>query len=227
MAASGVWGWAVATGRWVRGTLIEPGSWAPRRPRLAGALTGLTGAGVLIGSGVLIAVGHHLNELVLVGPVLLGVVVLLWLPLILGTDSPGHLMALLLLGIFLLVMVPYGFRSAVLDWRGEHIRSTVVAVERSTSSRTGGDSYTCKLRDAQGRSSTLQADKCGSDSRPGDRYEILRDPGDLVGALSSDPPISFPVLLGSTGGAALLMAAVGAWTMSQSAGTAGGGRGGG
>lgn len=208
-----------AAGRWVRQVLIGPGSWVPRRPRSTGALLGLACAAVIIGSGVLLDVAHDLPDLVMAGPVVLCVAVFLALPLILGVPSPGRLAGLLVLGIFLLVTVPYGFRSAILDWRGEHEQATVTAVKSETSAQTGRVSYTCKVRDAQGRSSTLQDSKqCRFDTRPGDRYDILRDPADLVGAMTSDPPISFPVLLAYTGGAALLMSVLGAQTLAMSAG---------
>ncbi|MFI1097803.1 hypothetical protein [Streptomyces sp. NPDC020917] len=167
---------------------------------------------------MLFDVAHNLPALVTAGPFLLCAAVLLGLPLILGVPSPARLAGLLVLGIFLLVMVPYGFRSAILDWRGEHEQATVTAVKSSTSAQTGRVSYTCKVRDAQGRSSTLQGSKqCRSDTRPGDRYEILRDPADLVGAMTSDPPISFAVLLAYSCGAALLMSLLAAQSLARSA----------
>lgn len=197
-------------------TLRMPGSWTPRRPRLVGAIVGPGGALVITGSGVLIAVLHDAPDVTLVGPVVLCIAVLMGLVLLLGVHSPGRLVALILAEVFLLVMVPYGFRSAVLDWRGEHVRATVTTVRHETNARTGGVSYTCKVLDVHGRSSWLQdSGHCDAGTRPGDRYEILRDPADLVSASTSRPTISFPVLLAYTSAALLLMALIGAQMMTR------------
>ncbi|MFJ3189246.1 hypothetical protein [Streptomyces halstedii] len=206
----------MATGRRLWTALSEPGSWTPRRPRPVGALLGLGGGLLVTGGGVLTDLLHNAPSLYLLS---LGVplaVVLLGLPLLLGVSRKRHLAGLLLLVVFLLVMVPYGFRSAVLDLRGEHVPATVTEVRQGRDGRTGGATYTCEVLDERGRSSWLRgSERCGREARPGDRYEILRDPEDLVGASTSDPLISFPVLVAYVCGALLLMAVIGAQAMDR------------
>ncbi|WP_203631346.1 hypothetical protein [Streptomyces halstedii] len=206
----------MATGRRLWTALSEPGSWTPRRPRPVGALLGLGGGLLVTGGGVLTDLLHNASSPYLLS---LGVplaVVLLGLPLLLGVSRKRHLAGLLLLVVFLLVMVPYGFRSAVLDLRGEHVRATVTEVRQGRDGRTGGATYACEVLDERGRSSWLRgSERCGREARPGDRYEILRDPEDLVGASTSDPLISFPVLVAYVCGALLLMAVIGAQAMDR------------
>ncbi|TXS05637.1 hypothetical protein EAO73_05905 [Streptomyces sp. col6] len=80
-----------------------------------------------------------------------------------------------------LIAVPYGFRSAVLDWRGEQVTATVVEVEHGPPAYSGNEDHRCKV-EARGDTFWLRSTGgCDWSSRPGDRYEVLRDPHDLVG----------------------------------------------
>ncbi|MET7640650.1 hypothetical protein [Streptomyces sp. NPDC005438] len=184
-----------------------------------GALLGLGGGLVITGGGVLFDLLHHSRGFATAGFAVLGVGVLLGLPLLVGVPTPGRLAGLLLTGIFLLVMVPYGFRGAVLDWRGEQVRATVTEVRHQREPRTGGVTHTCRVLDRKGRSSWLpDSERCDAHTRPGDRYAIVRDPGDLVAASTSAPRIGFPVLVAYTVVGLALMAVIGAQTMGRSPG---------
>ncbi|MYY06524.1 MULTISPECIES: hypothetical protein [unclassified Streptomyces] len=197
--------------------LSLPGRWSPRRPRLVGAILAL-GSGVAItGCGVLGAVMHDGPWFVTVGYAVVVTGNILGL-IALCIPSWKHAVALMVPCLFLLAMVPYGFRSAVLDWRGEQVRATVTEVKQRRTARVGGVDYGCKV-ETPGRSFWFwDNEPCGRNTRPGDRFEILRDPHDLVAAAStSSRPIGFPVLVAGAGAALLLMSAVGAWTMTPSA----------
>ncbi|WLQ33482.1 hypothetical protein P8A18_08455 [Streptomyces castrisilvae] len=196
--------------------LSVPGRWSPRRPRLVGAILALSGGVAITGCGVLGAIMHDGPWFVTVGYAVVVTGNILGL-IALCIPSWKHAVALMVPCLFLLAMVPYGFRSAVLDWRGEQVRATVTEVKQRRTPRVGGVDYGCKV-ETPGRSSWLWgSEQCGRNTRPGDRYEILRDPHDLVAVSTSSRPIGFPVLVAGTGAALLLMSAAGAWTMTPSA----------
>jgi hypothetical protein len=208
------------SGRSLRAVSARYRAWNPRRPRLVGALLAVTGGVMITGAGVLITVLHNAPDVSLLGYVTL-VLVSLGLLLFLGMPSEKRMLGLCLLWVLLLLLVPAGFRSAVLDWRGEHVRATITEVRREDVPRTGGVDYACKAV-AQGRVRWLRdSDRCGRDTRPGDRYEIVRDPDDLVGASTTDRSITFSILLPVTGAVLLLMAAIGAGCVRRSSRTAG------
>ncbi|MFI7011292.1 hypothetical protein [Streptomyces sp. NPDC050145] len=207
---------ATARGRRLERILTRRGSWTPPRPRLTGALLALAGGAMVTAAGVLAALLHNAPQASMVGYAAL-VMVSLMLLLTLGMPSEKRMLGLALLWVLLLLMVPNGFRSAVLDWRGEHVRATVTEVKQEDEPRTGGVDYQCKAETTQGRALWLRdSDQCGRDTRPGDRYEIVRDPDDLVGASTSTQPISFTALVPGIGGTLLLMAAIGARSVSRS-----------
>ncbi|MFH9196530.1 hypothetical protein ACH4KO_03515 [Streptomyces anulatus] len=56
---------------------------------------------------------------------------------------------------------------------------------------------------------------CDQYSCPGDRFEVLRDPGDLVRVSDPEPLISFSFLVPCVGGAPLVMAAAGARSLKR------------
>ncbi|MFE1369439.1 hypothetical protein ACFW84_35090 [Streptomyces anulatus] len=56
---------------------------------------------------------------------------------------------------------------------------------------------------------------CDQYSRPGDRFEVLRDPGDLVRVSDPEPLISFSFLVPCVGGALLVMAAAGSRSLKR------------
>ncbi|MFE6976521.1 hypothetical protein [Streptomyces sp. NPDC057682] len=133
----------------------------------------------------------------------------------LGAPYEKHMLVLGISGMALLVLSNAGVGSAVLDWRGEHVQATVIEVKRQENPRST-TSYSCKVLDAEGRTDWVQdGGRCGRDSRPGDRYEILRDPDDLVPASTEDPPIGFAVLVPVTGTLLLLMSVSGALAMKR------------
>ncbi|MFE1954093.1 hypothetical protein ACFW9D_26920 [Streptomyces sp. NPDC059524] len=171
---------------------------------------------MITAAGVLAALLHDAPQVSMTGYAAL-VLASLVLLLVLGMPSEKRMVGLGLLWILLALMVPNGFRSAVLDWRGEHIRATVTEVRQQDVPRTGGIDYDCKAETTQGRVLWLRdSDRCGRDTRPGDRYDIVRDPENLVGASTSAQPITFSVLVPGVCGALLLMAVIGARSVSRS-----------
>ncbi|NED11536.1 hypothetical protein G3I33_08530 [Streptomyces sp. SID9124] len=109
-----------------------------------------------------------------------------------------------------LIAVPYGFRSAVLDWRGERVTATVVEVRHGPPAYSGNEEHRCKV-EARGDTFWLRSTGgCDWSSRPGDRYEVLHDPGDLVGATGPGQPIGMPAFVSGVAGVLVLLAVLGA-----------------
>ncbi|MEW2124425.1 hypothetical protein AB0891_11975 [Streptomyces sp. NPDC007259] len=108
-----------------------------------------------------------------------------------------------------LIAVPYGFRSAVLDRRGERVTATVVEVEHGPPAYSGNEDHRCKA-EARGDTFWLKSTGgCDWSSRPGDRYEVLRAPHDLVGATVPGPPVGFRVLVPAVAVVPVLLGVVG------------------
>ncbi|MCX4520990.1 hypothetical protein OG402_25660 [Streptomyces anulatus] len=137
----------------------QPRSWVSRWPRLTGALLGL-GAGVLaVGGGVHIAVLHNAPGYYVLPYVLLDLALAAGL-LKLGFPSEKRALALWVPGALLIFWTPYGFNSAVLDWRGEQVPVTVTEVERGPGSYHSGETYRCKV-EAGGESFWVKgSDQC-------------------------------------------------------------------
>lgn len=192
-------------------------TWVPRRPRTAGALLASAAGAVVVGLGVLGDLLYRLPGYTYgIGYAVVLLATLACLVKI-GVPSAGRLLALGLLWCFLAVAVPYGFRGAVLDWRGDRVTVTVTEAWKEGESWNVNDDYRCTV-EAEGRTFPLKGDaKCDRDTRPGDRFEVLRDPGDLVAPSSSAPRAGFPLLASCTAGALLLMGAVGARSLSRRA----------
>ncbi|MGW2588934.1 hypothetical protein ACWCXC_01480 [Streptomyces sp. NPDC001515] len=190
----------------------------PRRPGTAGALLGLAGGLLMAGSAALAPLLHDVPDyakVLLVVPFGVGLLGLFCL----GAPYEKHMLVLGICGIALLILGNAGVGSAVLSWRGERVQATVTEVTRQENRRAGSVSYGCKVVDAEGRTDWVRdGGRCGRDSRPGDRYEILRDPDDLVPATTTDPPITFAVLVPVTGTLLLLMSVSGALAMKRRVG---------
>lgn len=188
----------------VRGVFLEP-----RRPRALGAVLGL-GAGVAIaGAGVGYDVAHSAPFYYGLGCFLVdfGAIAVL---VTLGIPSVARAVSSLLIGILLAIGVQNGFRSAVLDSRGEWVTATVIEVRHPHSTYTSSDNHNCKL-EVQGDTFWVQnLGECGPATRPGDRFEVLHDPEDLVGVASGHPPITFAILIPGTAAALLLLTVLGA-----------------
>ncbi|MGC4949273.1 hypothetical protein ACLQ2N_24135 [Streptomyces sp. DT224] len=182
---------------------------APRWPRGVGALLGL-GAGVAAaGSGVAYEVAHSAPAYYQLGCLVVSIGAVVGLAA-LGLHSMARFMALLVLGALLAIGVPYAFRSAVLDARGEWVTATVIEVRHPHATYTSSDNHNCEL-EARGDTFWVQnLGGCGPATRPGDRFEVLRDPEDLVGVAGGHAPITFPVLIPSVGVVLLLLTALGA-----------------
>lgn len=182
---------------------------APRWPRAVGAVLGLGAGAAAAGAGVAYEVAHSAPAYYQVGCLAVGVgavVGLGWL----GLHSSARFTALLVLGVILAIGAPNGFRSAVLEARGEWVTATVVEVRRPHSTYTSSDNDNCKLA-VRGDTFWVQnLGGCGPATRPGDRFEVLRDPEDLVNVASGHTPITFPVLIPGVGVVLLLLAALGA-----------------
>lgn len=182
---------------------------APRWPRALGAVCGF-GAGVaLTGAGV----GYDLlhNGPLYYAPgylvVLFGSLAVL---VALGIPSVARVVSLFLLAMVLVIGVPYGFRSAVLDLRGERVLATVVEVKHGHPTYTGSDNDACRL-EARGDTFWVKGlRKCGPATRPGDRFEVLRDPEDLVAAFGGHKPVTFPILIPAVAVVVLLLTVLGA-----------------
>ncbi|MGW2655029.1 hypothetical protein ACWC1D_15440 [Streptomyces sp. NPDC001478] len=193
----------------------------PRRPGTAGALLGLAGGLLMAGSAALAPLLHDVPDyakVLLAVPFGVGLLGLFCL----GAPYEKHMLVLGICGIALLILGNAGVGSAVLSWRGERVQATVTEVTRQENRRAGSVSYGCKVVDAEGRTDWVRdGGRCGRDSRPGDRYEILRDPDDLVPATTTDPPITFAVLVPVTGTLLLLMSVSGALAMKRRVGDGG------
>ncbi|WP_057665598.1 hypothetical protein [Streptomyces anulatus] len=184
--------------------LVDP----PRWPRLTGALLGLGGGVLAAGVGVLAAVPRDLPGYYALGYVLLVSALAVGL-MKLGLPSEKRALALWLPGALLIFGTPYGVKSAVLDWRGEQVPVTVTEVERGPGSYHSGETYHCKV-EAGGESFWVKgSDQCDQYSRPGDRFEVLRDPEGLVSVSDPDPLIGFSFLVPCVGGALLVMTVAG------------------
>lgn len=194
--------------------------WVRGRPRTAGALLGLAGGLLMAGSAAMAPLLHDApdyTKVFLVVPFGVGMLGLLSL----GAPYEKHMLVLGISGMALLVLSNAGVGSAVLEWRGEHVQATVIEVKRQENPRTT-PSYSCKVLDAEGRTDWVQGGgRCGRNSRPGDRYEILRDPDGLVPGSTEDPPIGFAVLLPVTGTLLLLASVSGALAMKRRVGDEG------
>lgn len=194
--------------RRLRRTWSKPRSWASRRPRLTGALLGLSGGVLAAGGGVLVAVLRDVPSYYALGYVLFVFTLAIGL-MKLGLPSEKRALALWLPGALLIFGTPYGVKSAVLDWRGEQVPVTVTEVERGSGSYRSGETYRCKV-EAGGESFWVTgSDQCDQYSRPGDRFEVLRDPEDLVSVSDPDPLIGFSFLVPCVGGALLVMTVAG------------------
>ncbi|MGQ4716125.1 hypothetical protein ACUN22_20840 [Streptomyces anulatus] len=133
----------------------------------------------------------------------------------LGFPSEKRALALWVPCALLIFWTPYGVRSAVLDWRGEQVPVTVTEVERGSRSYHGGETYHCKV-EAGGDSFWVKgSDQCDQYSRPGDRFEVLRDPGDLVRVSDPDPLIGFWLLVPCVGGALVVMTVAGSHSLKR------------
>ncbi|WUS98597.1 hypothetical protein OHA46_18820 [Streptomyces sp. NBC_00708] len=169
--------------------------------------------GVVAGAGVGAAVLHNAPDFFMLGyaaVLAVGLAVLVML----GIPSVARAMGMVLLwGV--LIAVPYGFRGAVLDWRGEQVTATAVEVEHGPPAYSGGEDHRCKV-EAHGDTFWLKSTGgCDWSSRPGDRYEVLRDPHELVGATAPGPPVGFRVLVPAVAGVLVLLGVVGARSLSR------------
>lgn len=179
-----------------------------------GALLGLGGGVLAAGGGVLVAVPRDVPNYYVVVYVLLVFALAVGL-MKLGLPSEKYALALWLPGALLIFWTPYGFQSAVLDWRGEQVPVTVTEVERGSGSYHGGETHRCKV-EAGGEPFWFgEGDQCDRHSRPGDRFEILRDPGNLVGASDPDPLIGFWFLVPCVGGALVVMTVAGSRSLKR------------
>ncbi|MGW1180570.1 hypothetical protein ACWD7Y_00025 [Streptomyces drozdowiczii] len=178
------------------------------------------GAGIAVGAGLVVAgagvgaaVLHDAPDFYMLGYAAVlaaGLAVLVML----GIPSVARVMGMAVLwGV--LIAVPYGFRSAVLDWRGEQVTATVVEVEHGPPAYSGNEDHRCKV-EARGDVFWLKSTGgCDWASRPGDRYEVLRDPHDLVGATAPGPPIGFRVLVPAVAAVLVLLGVAGARSLSR------------
>lgn len=124
------------------------------------------------------------------------------------TTTGARVMGVVLLWCAL-IAVPYGFRGAVLDWRGERVTATVVEVEHGPPAYSGGEDHRCTV-EARGDTFWLRSTGgCDWSSRPGDRYEVVRDPDDLVGATGPGQPIGLPVFVSGVAATLVLLAVLG------------------
>ncbi|MCG7524846.1 hypothetical protein MHW47_10400 [Streptomyces sp. OfavH-34-F] len=206
-------GKAATVGGWRRfwKALSDSDEWTPRRPLLSGALLAFGCGVLLIGDGVLWALAHDEPKYVQIW---------CWVAFFGGVlgltrlafPQTRYVVPLLLLGVFLVVAVPAGFRSAVLDLRGEYVTVTVTEVIHEGPSYAVSQLHRCEVEAADGTFWVRSDDaKCGAATRPGDRFEVLRDPGDLVGATTElSIPIPFTLLVPVVGGVLLLVTVLGA-----------------
>ncbi|MER6698964.1 hypothetical protein ABT289_17510 [Streptomyces fimicarius] len=133
----------------------------------------------------------------------------------LGMPSEKRTLALWVPCALLVFGTPYGVKSAVLDWRGEQVPVTVTEVERGSGSYHGGETYRCKVESGGESFWVTGSDQCDRYSRPGDRFEVLRDPEGLVGMSDPDPLIGFWFLVPCVGGALVVMTVAGARSLER------------
>ncbi|PZT75991.1 MULTISPECIES: hypothetical protein [unclassified Streptomyces] len=198
--------------------MTDTDAWTPRRPLLSGALAAL-GCGLLLtGAGVMAVFAHGVPgyvQILYLVPVLGGMFGVLRL----GIPEVRYALPMLVLAVLLIATVPAGFRSAILDLRGEHVQVTVTEVvhEGGRSYASSNQYHRCKVEAVDGPLWVKSDDsKCGAATRPGDRFQILRDPGNLVSASTDDStPVSFTLLVPAVAGALLLLTILGARSLNH------------